>query len=559
MVASSRKEKLVEDAQKFALRGQFDKAAKIYEQILALDPTAINQRQKFAELLIRCGRSDDARKELELIGGYFSKNGFYLKAIAVYKQLQKLFPTDISLSMTLAGLNEKHGLVANALSEYKLVFDYYEKSGHTADALGVLEKMLAVDPQNISIQMRLAEAYAQWGRKTDSYGMFAKAASLLLERSDKVTLARLCSRVSQIFPDKPDFILDVLSGLVNRGNAAAATEGIQNLLRENPHNKGAWDLIVRAYQQLEQPQRVKIAYQHYLKFFPSEPAAILGLITSIAGEHNVGGTLALLDRYENALISEGCTAQLEQIYHTLEAVDPINDRVMEGLTRFAAASGTVVPLTVHPPESAPVTELFAVSDPLLLSPEEEIEIDLEIDFDSPFGSTDGATDAVSLHADWLDSVGNLFDTIDTAPRSVKFGSEMEGSDAQVHYDLGQAFKEMGLFDEAINEFRQASQESSRRVECLILQCACLRDRGEVEKAITMLLALIQPGLSEEEVCAVKYELATGYEAAGNIYEANLLLNEIHTTNPDFRDINSRIDAANQLDSIEFSDDDLKNF
>ena len=232
---------------------------------------------------------------------------------------------------------------------------------------------------------------------------------------------------------------------------------------------------------------------------------------------------------------------------------------MEGLTRFAAASGTVVPLTVHPPESAPVTELFAVSDPLLLSPEEEIEIDLEIDFDSPFGSTDGATDAVSLHADWLDSVGNLFDTIDTAPRSVKFGSEMEGSDAQVHYDLGQAFKEMGLFDEAINEFRQASQDSSRRVECLILQCACLRDRGEVEKAITMLLALIQPGLSEEEVCAVKYELATGYEAAGNIYEANLLLNEIHTTNPDFRDINSRIDAANQLDSIEFSDDDLKNF
>ena len=72
MVASSRKEKLVEDAQKFALRGQFDKAAKIYEQILALDPTAINQRQKFAELLIRCGRSDDARKELELNGGYYS-------------------------------------------------------------------------------------------------------------------------------------------------------------------------------------------------------------------------------------------------------------------------------------------------------------------------------------------------------------------------------------------------------------------------------------------------------------------------------------------------------
>ena len=44
MVASSRKEKLVEDAQKFALRGQFDKAAKIYEQILALDPKPLGDR-----------------------------------------------------------------------------------------------------------------------------------------------------------------------------------------------------------------------------------------------------------------------------------------------------------------------------------------------------------------------------------------------------------------------------------------------------------------------------------------------------------------------------------
>lgn len=118
------------------------------------------------------------------------------------------------------------------------------------------------------------------------------------------------------------------------------------------------------------------------------------------------------------------------------------------------------------------------------------------------------------HDNWLDSVDDLFDSIDTAPRGVKFGNEMESSDAQSHFDLGQAFKEMGLCDEAINEFRQASQDPSRRVECLIMQCACLRERGELEKAITMLRALLKSGLSEEESCAVKYELATGYEATG---------------------------------------------
>ncbi len=97
MAAVSKKDRLIEDAQKLVLRGQFDKAAKAYEQALALDPAAVNLRQKMAEVLIKCGRFDDARKEFESIGKHFYKNGFYLKAIAVYKQLQKLFPAHFTI------------------------------------------------------------------------------------------------------------------------------------------------------------------------------------------------------------------------------------------------------------------------------------------------------------------------------------------------------------------------------------------------------------------------------------------------------------------------------
>jgi tetratricopeptide (TPR) repeat protein len=142
---------------------------------------------------------------------------------------------------------------------------------------------------------------------------------------------------------------------------------------------------------------------------------------------------------------------------------------------------------------------------------------------------------------------------------VKFGNDVESSDAQSHFDLGQAFKEMGLYDEAINEFREASNDASRRVECLIMQCACLRERGELEKAVTMLQALLKSGLNEEESCSVKYELASGYEAAGKKEEALLLLDEINATNPDFRDIRSRLNAAHFPDALDFSDEDLKDF
>jgi tetratricopeptide (TPR) repeat protein len=627
MAIISKKDKLVEEAQKYVLRGQFDKAAKTYEQILALEPAAFNQRQKLAELLIKCGRSDDARKEFETVGRHFSKNGFYLKAIAVYKQLQKLFPADITISLTLAELNEKHGLIANALSEYKLVYEFHEKSGNTPEALSILERVQNIDPLNIPIRIKLAEVYLQQDKKDQAYATFTQTATVLLERGDKVALAKISAHIQRLFPEKKDFLIEILAEQINKGNAAATIESLQALLRSNPHNKRVWELIALSYQQLDQPQRVKIAYQHYLKFFPVEPAAMLGLIASTVAGENLAGTLELLDQYEVSLLSAGYFLQLEQVYHALDTLDPINTRIMEGLIRVVIAAGkeseaesltlklaalrTVTGRTPAydfdsepPPElfnepSAGVletTELHVFGDiapeetqvpvpvvevseaPPLLAPDidgmpfdsvdgsfeqadEEIEIDLDLDsdLDSPFGSADVVNTDAAATATWLDSVDDLFGAISTAPRGVKFGNEMENTDVQSHFDLGQAFKEMGLYDEAINEFRQASFDASRRIECLIMQCACLRERGEVEKAITMLLALLKPGLSEEENCAVKYELASGYEATRNSDEATRLLGEINITNPAFRDISSRLNAVHLAGSLDFSDDDLDDF
>lgn len=623
MAVVSKKDKLIEEAQKLVLRGQFDKAAKSYEQIIALDPAAINHRQKLAELLIKCGRNDDARKEFETIGAHFAKNGFYLKAIAVFKQLQKLFPADISLSVTLAELNEKHGLVANALSEYKLVYEFHEKAGNFPEALGILDRMQNVDPQNLPIKIKLAEAYAQQGKRDEAHALFARVATLLLERGDNAALSKISARAQQLFPEKPDFLLELLSEQINLGNPAAAIDGLQGLLRTNPNNKRVWDMVAQAYLLLEQPQRVKIAYQHYLKFFPSEPVAMLGLVSSVISEQNLAEALELLDQYEPALISAGFLQQLKQAYTALDKIEPINSRVTEGLIRVATAAGnesdvaaltaklkllhaasggaqstasepeptpvfcdeqpqdfpetgdspffveTISEQTTSPdfgapdvdnsPITTPAAYRFNAADTAVTPSDEEIEIDIDIDLDSPFHSMEQESTPAQAENNWLDSVGDLFDSISTAPRGVKFGNEMDSSDAQSHFDLGQAFKEMGLFDEAINEFRQASKDPSKRVECLIMQCACLRERGEVDRAITMLQTLLKPGLSKENSCAVKYELATGYETIGNREEANRLLNEIKATDPGFRDISSRLNAANNTDSLDFSDEDLKDF
>ncbi|MBI2353932.1 MAG: tetratricopeptide repeat protein [Deltaproteobacteria bacterium] len=585
---SPKKEKLIEEAQRLALRGQLDKAIKAYEQVLALDPSAINQRQRLAELLVRAGRAEDARAEFEIIGKHYANNSFFLKAIAVYKQLQKLFPGDVAIAMMLAELNEKHGLVGNALAEYKQVYDHYEKAGQTEEALKILERMQDLDPQNIAIRLKLAESDFQVGNKVESYTAFVRLASLLHKRGDEAALSRLNVRIRQLFPENSTFMLDVLSGQVEEGNAANAVMAIQALLRSDPGDRRIWELIVAAYRKLNQPQRVKIACQHYLRFFPDELSPRKGLLECLVVERELDQALELLEGWEQDFVHAGAGADLLWIYQGLHGIDPVNMRVLEGLKRAYEAVGDKVgaealevrldsytPLGGKPPEedlpvtaepvaepgeAAPPFELVELAEADALDLPDEDEIEIEIDDDIGFEGVEAKNESsVTLGDSWLDSVGEIFDSMATSPRSVRFGSDLDTEDAQSHHDLGVAFKEMGLYDEAISEFRQAAADPARKVECRVLQGACLREKGELEKAEGVLRALLNPGLNLDDACLVRYELMLTCTALEKGDEAAALLAEIDSVNPGYRDVRSRLDSAGWDKSLDFSDEDLQGF
>jgi len=609
---SSKKDKLIEEAQRLAIKGPVEKAIKAYEQLVSMEPAVLGHRQRLADLLIKAGRPDAARSELETIGKNFSSNGFYLKAIAIYTKLQGLFPGDIPIALTLAGLNEKHGLTANALAEYRRVYEFYEKQSETEEALGILEKMQNVDPQNVNVRLKLAESYFSAGKTDESYAVFGKLATLLQERGDRAASAKLNARIVQLFPKKPEFMLEVLSEQVAAGNGASAIAGLQSLLRTNPNDKRLWELIIEAYRQLDQPQKVKVAYQHFLKFFPNELPAKAGLILCLAAEKDLKGATGLLDAYAQELISAGYLDELEGIYRLLDEIDPINLHLLEGLGSVYEAAGkseerasletkitslrnlsqgAVPPQTAQEPateteyltgqdsdepefgevsfadvdnESAELehrrdADVADIAD-TMEALEEELEIEVDFDDSDELEIQTEAEKAGLPEDDWLVAVGNMLDKIATKTGKVKFASALDGEDAQSHYDLGMAFMEMGLYDESFKEFSQAAADTRRRFECYVFQGVCLREKGDLDNAEKVLRALVRPGSTLEESCSVKYELALTCEAAGNADEYVRLLTEIDVVNRNFRDVRSRLDAAHaDKDSLNFSDDDLKGF
>jgi pilus assembly protein FimV len=122
-------------------------------------------------------------------------------------------------------------------------------------------------------------------------------------------------------------------------------------------------------------------------------------------------------------------------------------------------------------------------------------------------------------------------------------------DPETHYNLGVAFREMGLLDEAIGELQKVCQAVDRGqtfpqlMQTYTWLAQCFLDKGVPEAAIRWYeRALKLQGIDEETRTALNYELATSYEAAGNRTVALNHFMEVYGSNIDYRDVAERIKA-----------------
>ena len=122
-------------------------------------------------------------------------------------------------------------------------------------------------------------------------------------------------------------------------------------------------------------------------------------------------------------------------------------------------------------------------------------------------------------------------------------------DPETHYNLGIAFKEMGLLDEAIGELQKVCHAVDRGapfsqpIQALTWLAQCLVDKGAPEAAVRWYQKALQlPGLDDGSRCAIYYDLAMAYQASGDKKSALANFMEVYGSNIDFRDVASRIKA-----------------
>jgi tetratricopeptide (TPR) repeat protein len=124
---------------------------------------------------------------------------------------------------------------------------------------------------------------------------------------------------------------------------------------------------------------------------------------------------------------------------------------------------------------------------------------------------------------------------------------VDDEDHESHYDLGVAYKEMGLLDEAIAEFQKALRAPEHRVRAYEALGQCFLEKGQFQVAATILArAEGERGVNDEQLVGVLYLLGYANEGLQKWVDALGYYQRVFAVDIQFRDVGERIAALERV-------------
>ena len=335
----SNKQKYLESAQKNIKKKQIPRAIKDYQKVVEVDPRDIRSRQRLAELYVKINKTGEAFEQYEAVAKYFSSNGFYLKSIAIYKQMQRLDPSQINIFSRLAELNEKQGLIGNALAELRHLVGYYEKNSMVADAIKTLEKMRDLDAGNINVQVKLAEVYANNDRVDDGLAEFREVLRQLEDKRDYEKILRLYQMFLPLFPKNDDLQKGLAKTLFEKGESVKGIHILQKLLRNRLDDADILSMLGSAYANLGDNKNARLTYLHLLKLEPKDLEIRESLVQCYLNEEDYAKALAELEDWKESFLEINRLERLQELYEALRVALPDNQQVIQTLDSIYEITG----------------------------------------------------------------------------------------------------------------------------------------------------------------------------------------------------------------------------
>ena len=223
------KSKHVEAAQKLLNQGKVPQAIAEYQNILKFEPRDQVTLMTIGELYIRQGETFQAIDYFERLAQIFVGDGFLTKGIAVYKRIAKLAPEEIRPLEKLADLYVQQGVMSEARPLFLQLAEIHLKNNRQPEAVSLLKKLLQAEPDNLRIQIHLADLYQAMGQKREAIEAYVSASQRALARGDQAESEKLADKGLKLEPGNPAAAIVKARCQSTQGNFEKAAELLEQV------------------------------------------------------------------------------------------------------------------------------------------------------------------------------------------------------------------------------------------------------------------------------------------------------------------------------------------
>jgi tetratricopeptide (TPR) repeat protein len=240
------KNKVLANAERSVQQGKLQNAITEYEKIIKADPKDLTVLNTIGDLYARVGQVDQATDYFKRVGDRYSADGFTVKAIAMYKKLTKLNPSAFDCVQRLAELYTQQGLYSDARAQYMVVAEQHMRNNELQDAARIFQRVLELDPENTTMQNKLADLYEKVGNKDEARNMFFRTADSLYGRGALPQAEEALARVLTLDPKNSRALL-LRGQIAMEGGDSATAIGFLEQVPDLASNPDGVKELIRAY------------------------------------------------------------------------------------------------------------------------------------------------------------------------------------------------------------------------------------------------------------------------------------------------------------------------
>jgi tetratricopeptide (TPR) repeat protein len=176
------KTKAMRNAERYLAQGKIRAAIGEYKEVVDNDPRDFGTMNLLGDLYTKASEPKSAVAYYTTVSEHYSKQGFSQKAIALYNKISKIQPNSLAVSEKLAELYKTKGSVTEAKSHYVVLAENYQAKGRTIEALAMWKQIALLDPTNTEVYLTIAESCLKEGQTSEAVEAFTDAGDRFAKR-----------------------------------------------------------------------------------------------------------------------------------------------------------------------------------------------------------------------------------------------------------------------------------------------------------------------------------------------------------------------------------------